>query len=329
MLSWKLEKTTKAPIRAELGAPAGERVVIDVSGDQVVVGTSQTERCTLSVVVPTRNEALNVEALVSRLRVALDRDVGDWEVVFVDDSDDATPEVVTGLAARGLPVRLLHRPKGQRTGGLGGAVSDGFAVCRGDVVAVMDADLQHPPEVLPALVAQVLSGEVELSAGSRYRWAGAASGLSGPWRRLVSGGCRVLVHGLLPVSRGLEDPLSGLFALRRASLDGVRLHPAGYKILLEVAVRVVPTSVGNIGFDFAPRHAGSSKASLREGLVFFSHLARLVVAGRRPLAAPRSAAPGLHRSPPHSSGCTDDVERSPGGNVDGLVSPVAGRSSSP
>lgn len=73
MLSWKLEKTTKAPIRAELGAPAGERVVIDVSGDQVVVGTRQTERCTLSVVVPTRNEALNVEALVSRLRVALDR----------------------------------------------------------------------------------------------------------------------------------------------------------------------------------------------------------------------------------------------------------------
>ena len=94
-------------------------------------------------------------------------------------------------------------------------------------------------------------------------------------------------------------------------------------------MRVVPTSVGNIGFDFAPRHAGSSKASLREGLVFFSHLARLVVAGRRPLAAPRSAAPGLHRSPPHPSGCTDEVKRSPGGNVDGLVSPVAGRSSSP
>ena len=263
-------------------------------------GVAAGQCCTVSVVVPTRNEALNVEPLVARLKVALDGVARDWEAVFVDDSDDGTARVVTSLAESGLPVRLLQRPKGERLGGLGGAVRDGFAVCRGDVVVVMDADLQHPPEVLPALVAPVLSGEVELAAGSRYRWAGAASGLSGPWRRFASGSCRALVHMLVPMSRALEDPLSGLFALRRSSLDGVRLRPAGYKILLEVAVRVAPGPVRNVGFDFAPRHAGSSKASLREGVVFLRHLARLVVACRGPGAAKASSAHEFDRLPSRS-----------------------------
>ncbi|HUC13715.1 MAG TPA: polyprenol monophosphomannose synthase [Acidimicrobiales bacterium] len=240
--------------------------------------------CTLSVVVPTRNEALNVGPLAARLQAALSQTAGGWELIFVDDSDDNTPEVVARLVDEvgvGSPVRLLHRPTDTRSGGLGGAVRDGFAIARGRVVAVMDADLQHPPEVLPALIGPVLSGEADLVAGSRYGWAGADAGLSSPWRHLVSGGCRWLVHLLVPDSRPLQDPLSGLFALRRSLLDGVELRPAGYKILLEVTVRARPATVGNVGFNFAPRHAGRSKASLREGLVFLRHLARLVRASGR------------------------------------------------
>jgi dolichol-phosphate mannosyltransferase len=206
--------------------------------------------------------------------------VGGWELIFVDDSDDTTPEVVRRLAdaEAGVvsPVRLLHRPRGMRSGGLGGAVREGFDIARGRVVAVMDADLQHPPEVLPALIAAVLSGEADLVAGSRYGWAGADAGLSSPWRNLVSGGCRWLVHLAVPSSRPLQDPLSGLFALRRSLLDGVELRPAGYKILLEVTVRARPATVANVGFNFGPRLAGRSKASLREGLIFIGHLARLV-----------------------------------------------------
>jgi glycosyltransferase involved in cell wall biosynthesis len=236
----------------------------------------------LSVVVPTRNEAANVEALVSRLAEVLEGVVPDWEILFVDDSDDATPAVVTDLERRGLPVKLFHRPPGTRSGGLGGAVNDGFGVARGDVLVVMDADLQHPPEILPTLLAQVLDGEAELAAGSRYRWDGSAAGLSGPWRRVVSASCRRLVHMLVPRSRALEDPLSGLFAVRSSCLEGTRLRPSGYKILLEVAVRAAPSLVANVGFDFAPRHAGRSKASMRQGMVFLGHLARLVVVGLRP-----------------------------------------------
>jgi glycosyltransferase involved in cell wall biosynthesis len=262
------------------------------------LGGARARPCTLSVVVPTRNEALNVGPLVARLQSSLSATPGGWELIFVDDSDDGTPAVVGRLADAvgvGSQVRLLHRQKGARSGGLGGAVSDGFAIARGRVLAVMDADLQHPPEVLPALIAPVLSGEVDLVAGSRYGWAGADAGLSSPWRHVVSGGCRWLVHLVVPASRPLQDPLSGLFALRRSLLEGVELQPAGYKILLEVTVRARPATVGNVGFNFAPRHAGRSKASLREGVVFLRHLARLVSASRIARAdRPERPAPGPH-----------------------------------
>jgi dolichol-phosphate mannosyltransferase len=219
--------------------------------------------------------------LALRLARALKDFEGGWELVFVDDSDDSTPQAVQELRRLGLAVELLHRRPGARLGGLGGAVQEGFAKARGTVIVVMDADLQHPPEIVPALVAPVLAGEAALVAGSRYLWAGGDAGLSGPWRHLVSRACRALVHLLVPQSRLLQDPLSGLFALQRSVLDGVRLRPEGYKILLEVAVRARPTAVRNLGFDFAPRQAGRSKATLGQGMVFFKHLGRLVVASRR------------------------------------------------
>jgi dolichol-phosphate mannosyltransferase len=247
------------------------------------------EACPVSVVVPTRNEAPNVGPLAMRLANALKDIEGGWELVFVDDSDDSTPEEVRKLGGLGFPVELLHRQPGARRGGLGGAVQEGFVKARGRVIVVMDADLQHPPEVVPALVAPVLAGDASLVAGSRYVWAGGDAGLSGPWRHLVSRSCRSLVHLLVPPSRPLQDPLSGLFALHRSLLDGVALRPEGYKILLEVAVRARPASVCNVGFDFAPRHAGTSKATVHQGLVFFKHLARLVVASRRSKAGEPAA----------------------------------------
>jgi dolichol-phosphate mannosyltransferase len=231
----------------------------------------------LSVVVPTRNEALNVETLVGRLGAALNELGKDWELLFVDDSDDQTPEVVRGVSGLAFPVRLLHREPGERAGGLGGAVQRGFAEALGGVIVVMDGDLQHPPEVLPALVAPVMAGEVELAAGSRYGRGGKNDGLSGPWRHLVSRACCWLVHCLVPRSRQLEDPLSGLFAFRRSVIEGVPLRPDGYKILLEVAVRGNWRSARNVPFTFAARHAGASKASVVVGLVFLRHLGRLVL----------------------------------------------------
>jgi dolichol-phosphate mannosyltransferase len=224
--------------------------------------------------------------LVSRLTAALRPGGLDWELIFIDDSDDGTPNAIKEAMLTNPTVGLVHRARGARPGGLGGAVSAGFQVARGEVIAVMDADLQHPPEVLEAVIAPVLSGKAELVAGNRYAWAGGTSGLAGWWRHLVSRASKALVHAFVPSSRRLADPLGGLFAVRRSVLEGVALQPCGYKILLEVMVRCQPRPVRNVGFDFALRQAGKSKADIREGLLFIRHLGRLAAADRGDVAEP-------------------------------------------
>ena len=104
----------------------------------------------VSVIVPTRNEAGNIRVLAERVAASLSGAGFNWEVIFVDDSDDDTPRRIEALEDA-LRVTLLHRPLGRRPGGLSGAVVEGFLHARGDVLVVMDGDLQHPPEAVPLL----------------------------------------------------------------------------------------------------------------------------------------------------------------------------------
>src|SRR6478752_1283878 len=117
---------------------------------------------TVTVVIPTRNEAGNVDALVAALTDALDGVRA--EVIFVDDSDDETPATVARAAtdSSALPIALIHRPEGERDHGLGGAVLAGLAAARGRYVCVMDGDLQHPPAVIHRLLASADENELDL-----------------------------------------------------------------------------------------------------------------------------------------------------------------------
>lgn len=241
--------------------------------------TASRAAVTVSVVVPTRHEGANVGQLVERVEAALRHSVP-FEVLFVDDSDDETPLRISELVAAGRPVRLHHRPVGARDAGLSGAVLAGYARARGDVLVVMDGDLQHPPEALPRLLEPVLSGQADVAIASRYCAGGGDTvGLAGPWRRGVSQGSRRVVRLLLPRTRAVADPLGGFFVLRRAVVEGVDLQPEGFKILLEVLVRGHWARVVEVPYTFAPRVAGSSKAQLAEGVRFGRHLGRLVGVG--------------------------------------------------
>ena len=251
----------------------------------------------LSVVVPTRNEAENMEPLITRLAPVLAGSGRRWEVIVVDDSDDATPKVVEELKANSDgSIVLLHREVWERKGGLGVAVKCGFTKAAGRALVVMDGDLQHPPEVVSLLAAPVLSGEADLVAGTRYGGAGDKNGLAGPWRQVVAVACRWLAHLLLPRSQALSDPMSGFFALDRSVIDGVELRPEGYKILLEVAARGDWHRVRNVGYRFERRLNGSSKASLREGAVFLRHLWSLS------RETGRLASANSHKAWPHDRG---------------------------
>ena len=226
----------------------------------------------VSIVIPTRNEADNVEPLVERLNAALTVPA---ELLFVDDSDDATPDAVLTSAARSPnAVALLHRPAGQRPGGLGGAVLTGFAAARAPRIVVMDGDMQHPPGVVPALVAAAETADADVAVASRYADKGSVGGgLGGVYRRAVSRASGTLARILFPRRVGpVTDPMSGFFAVRTDVVRGSDLHPQGYKILLEVLVRARVGQVVEVPYTFQSRFAGESKASVSEGLRFLWHL---------------------------------------------------------
>lgn len=235
-------------------------------------GSSSAE---LTVVVPTRHESGNVAELVRRLELGLQGCAA--EVLFVDDSDDDTPAAIRAAAAAArVPVRLLARRGAQRVGGLGGAVVAGLRATDASYVVVMDADLQHPPELVPALLAKARSDRLDLVVASRRTEGGDASGLSGVVRTAVSVTATVITRIAFPRAlRGISDPMSGFFLVRRDRVDQERLQPEGFKILLEILARNPDLSRGEVGFAFADRFSGTSKASLSEGVRFARHFARL------------------------------------------------------
>ena len=229
----------------------------------------------VTIVVPTFNESGNVNELVRRLQSVRDRAEID-EVIFVDDSTDETPRVIAEVgAAADLPIRMVHRPREQRTGGLSGAVVAGIGQATSAWVLVMDADLQHPPEDVPRLMDATRDGDVDAVVASRYCAGGGAQGLSGGVRRFVSTGSMRLASMLFPRRlRRCSDSMTGFFAVRRDAIDVESLRPRGFKILLEILVRH-RVRIVEIPFTFADRHSGESKASVREGLRFVVQLARL------------------------------------------------------
>lgn len=229
----------------------------------------------LTIVVPTRNEAANIGPLLGRLAAASGS--LPTEVLFVDDSDDDTGEVIAERATdTPMGVRLIHRPAGERRGGLSGAVISAARQSRGEWVLVMDADLQHPPEVALRLALTAMRQDVDIVAGTRYAGAGSGEGLDGAGRVVSSSLATRVVKAAFPRRLAtVSDPMSGLFAFRRSAIDLHRLNPVGFKILLEILVRHPAARVAEVAYEFGPRVAGESKASLREGLAFGRHLARL------------------------------------------------------
>lgn len=226
----------------------------------------------LSVVVPTFNEGPNVGELLRRLGVALDG--VDFEVIFADDSRDDTPVVIAYEAASTpFPVQLLHRA--EPTGGLGGAVVEGITRARSDLCLVMDGDLQHPPEVIPSLLARFADGDADIVLASRYAGQGTHRGLATGMRVLVSRVSTVVTKAMFPRKlHGCSDPMTGFFLVDRRTVDFTHLAPRGFKILLEILARK-QHRIAELPFDFAPRYAGKSKASLMQGLRFVVQLSLL------------------------------------------------------
>ncbi|MDE2768642.1 MAG: polyprenol monophosphomannose synthase [Chloroflexota bacterium] len=224
---------------------------------------------TIAVIVPTYNERGNPGPLVEQVSAALEG--APFRILFADDSTDDTTGEIEALA-RDNPAVSLNHSSSRR--GLARAVVDALDGLTEDLVVVIDGDLQHPPNVVPHLVAALEAG-ADVVVASRYVQGGRELGLGGPWRRLVSRGSSRVARMVLPSARRTTDPLSGFFAFRRSILTDASLQPVGFKILLEVLVRGRVRCVVDVPYTFDRRARATSKASALEGVRFLRHLLRL------------------------------------------------------
>ncbi len=222
----------------------------------------------VSIIVPAFHEAQNLAALTRRVFAAVDSAGIEAELIVMDDrSGDGSVEIVRQLAGE-FPVQIIERD-GPR--GLAPAVLDGFEHARGVTLLVMDADLQHPPEKIPELVACLTSGEADFVIGSRY----ADGSIEGKWSIFRQFNSRFATWLAKPLT-SVRDPMSGFFALHRTTWkNAARLDPIGYKIGLELLVKGRCRKPVEVPISFGARHAGESKLTLSEQLRYLRHLLRL------------------------------------------------------
>lgn len=214
----------------------------------------------LSLITPTYNEAQNVPRLVEEVARYLCGH--DYEIIICDDdSPDRTWEVAEQVAATNLHVRVLRR-RGDR--GLTRSVIDGFGMASGEIVACMDADLQHDPVILPRMLEAISQG-ADVVVGSRY----VGGGSTGEWkliRRFASWVATKAAQWTLGVN--IHDPMSGYFMLRRVDFIRVRdrVRGSGFKVLLEIVAKLGDCKIVEVPITFRRRLAGRSK--LTRGIVW-------------------------------------------------------------
>ncbi|MEO0350941.1 MAG: glycosyltransferase [Cyanobacteria bacterium P01_A01_bin.15] len=232
-----------------------------------------------SLVIPTYNESKNVGKLVSHLVALLDNLLPEqYELILVDDnSPDRTWEVAQQLTSHYPQLRVMRR---QQERGLSSAVIRGWQVARGEILGVIDADLQHPPDTLVQMVNSVQTGGADLAVASRHVAGGGVSDWSF-LRRFLSRGAQMLGLLILPGVVGrVTDPMSGYFMVRRSAIAGPTLNPLGYKILLEVIGRGQVGEIAEVGYVFQEREAGESKVTWKQYVEYLGHLVRLRSRGR-------------------------------------------------
>ena len=223
----------------------------------------------ISIVVPTYNERDNITPLIERTSRTLAGH--NFEILLVDDnSKDGTVDVAAALAEK-YPVKVMVRTKER---GLATAVLHGFKYAKGDIIGVMDADLQHPPEINAGLL-KALEGGADMAVASRYIPGGGCPNWS-LVRRVISKGARTIAHVFLPTTRKVKDPMSGFFMFKRSGMEQAEFKPAGYKILLEMLVMGKFNNVVEVPFIFEDRSSGASKMKARQQFDYLKHIFSLM-----------------------------------------------------
>lgn len=220
-----------------------------------------------SIIIPTYNESKNIPILIDKVTKVLDNKYNYEIIVVDDDSPDKTWKVAKELMKKYKSMHVLRRTRDK---GLSQSVIAGFKVAKGDIIGVMDADLSHPPEKLPAIIDAIALKGYDVAIGSRLTKGGAVE--EWPWhRKIISAGARIIARPLTPV----KDVMSGYFFMKRGVIKGKTLKVKGYKILLEILVKGNQKKVKEIPILFRNRTVGTSKLGFRVYLDYLKQLGNL------------------------------------------------------
>lgn len=224
----------------------------------------------LSLVIPTLNEVDNIRSICREIRTILDGQSIPCEIIVVDDhSEDSTADAVREMMKTDPHLKLVYR-EGERD--LSTAAVAGWRDATGHFFGIIDADLQHPPEVIPYLLAVVKVGSADLAVASRNVEGGGIKG----WifyRKIISWFAIGMAWLLLPLSLWkVKDPTSGCFVFDRNRVDLSKLKPRGFKILIEILVRGDFQNVQEVPYEFIERKDGRSKLTAKQSLLYFFHI---------------------------------------------------------
>lgn len=267
-----------------LSVPSGSFQISEIASASAGANDNQampqkTNLVSFSLVIPTYNERKNITAIVEVLSSLLDAAIpGDYELIVVDDnSPDRTWELAQTLISEYPQLRVMRRTSER---GLSTAVIRGWQAANGQVLGVIDGDLQHPPKVLLQLLAAIKQG-ADLAVASRHVDGGGVSSWSF-LRRFLSRGAQLLGLVILPQVVGrVSDPMSGYFLVRRSVIAGHTLNPVGYKILIEVLGRGNINQIAEVGYVFQERREGESKVTWKQYVEYLHHLLKLRISRGR------------------------------------------------
>lgn len=221
----------------------------------------------ISIITPTYNEAKNIKELIIEISKAM-KNIPYEIIVSDDNSPDGTAKIAFQLSKK-YPVRTLIR---KRNKGLSPAVCDGFKIAKGDIIAVIDADLSHPPEIIPKMIKAMKEKDSDIVVASRLIKGGNIK--NWPFKRkLIS----FIATSLTKPITKVKDPMSGFFIFRKDVIKGAKLKTKGYKILLEILGKGNYRKVTEYPFTFKDRVAGKSKLNLRTELQYLIQVMDLFI----------------------------------------------------
>jgi dolichol-phosphate mannosyltransferase len=223
-----------------------------------------------SIIVPTFNEVKNIRPLVSRI-AAIDFAHSPYEVLLMDDnSQDGTVAMVNSLTEQ-YPWLKLHVRYVNPS--LSAAVMDGITLAQYPHLIIMDADLSHPPEIIPDMLRILQDSSVDLVIGSRYVKDGSTD-VHWPWhRKIASQSAAFMARMVVPAH--IKDPLSGFLAIKKSKCIQASLQPLGWKISLEIMVKCQCKNIIELPIHFVDRQRGSSKMNVKVFYHYIRHLNRL------------------------------------------------------